>query len=50
MRVVAVVGANSTFCGTIAGLTPGTTYNVFVVALQQAETNVGASETITFTA
>jgi hypothetical protein len=43
-------GANSTFCGTITGLTPGNTYNFFVVALQQAETNVGASETITFTA
>jgi hypothetical protein len=43
-------GANSTFCGTITGLTLGNTYNVFVVALQQAETNVGASESITFTA
>jgi hypothetical protein len=43
-------GANSTFAGTITGLTPGNTYNFFVVALQQAETNVGASETITFTA
>jgi hypothetical protein len=43
-------GANSTFSGTITGLTPGNLYNVFVVALQQAETNVGASATITFTA
>lgn len=43
-------GPNSTYSVTISGLTPGNTYYFFVVALQQAETNVGASATVTFTA
>lgn len=42
-------GADSTFSGTITGFTPGRTYKLYVVALQHAETNVGASATITFT-